>query len=327
MISTAEITFEHRSVLPHETLVGLNLHPGQPVQSNGIYVDGTLGGGGHSSLILQQLGKNARLIGIDQDENAILAAASRLKHDPRFKAVRGNFHHLPQILHAEGITHVDGVLLDLGVSSHQLDTAERGFSYRLDGPLDMRMDNRAPLSAADIVNEYAEKDLADLLFTYGEERQSRKLAKAICKTREISPITTTLQLAEIIERTTPRPKFKKGKPSAPHPAMRSFMALRIAVNDELSPLGSVIGNIVDCLKTEGRIAIITFHSLEDRIVKNTFQTLNNPCVCPRDIPYCVCKNEPKLKIITRKPIIPSETELEQNSRSHSAKLRIAQRIG
>ena len=311
--------FEHVSVMPQEVILGLRIKP------DGIYVDGTLGGGGHSALILNGLTPQGKLIGIDQDENAVNAAASRL-NSPSFHPIRGNFHNMPEILREEGILKVDGVLLDLGVSSHQLDTAERGFSYRLDGPLDMRMDNRTELTAGTIINTYTEKEIADLLFTYGEERRSRQLARAICKEREVRPIETTLQLAGIIERTSPRARTRKGKPSQPHPAMRSFMALRIAVNDELSPLYGVISGIIESLAPEGRIAVITFHSLEDRIVKNCFQKLAAPCTCPRDIPYCVCGEEPKVKIITRKPITPTPEELSANSRAHSAKLRVAERI-
>ena len=306
--------FKHISVLPKETIAGLNPSRG------GIYVDGTLGGGGHSKLILEALPPTGRLIGIDRDDNAIAAATGHIQ-SPQFTAVKGNFHHIPGILAGLGIPKVDGILLDLGVSSHQLDTPERGFSYRFEGPLDMRMDKDAPLTAADIVNSYGEKDLADLFFTYGEERNSRRIARAICAQRMISPITTTTQLVDIVTAAQPRQKF-----GMPHPAMRTFMAIRIAVNDELSPLAGVIEGMVDNLNTGGRVAIITFHSLEDRIVKTTFQRLANPCTCPRDIPYCVCGKAPVLKVITKKPQLPSQTELEENTRAHSAKLRIAERV-
>ena len=308
--------FSHISVMPREVVEALN--PGR----GGIYVDGTLGGGGHSKLILDAMPPkpNNRLIGIDRDENAIAAATAYL-HNSAFTAVRGNFHHMPEILQSLNIPAVDGVLLDLGVSSHQLDTAERGFSYRFDGPLDMRMDNRAPLTAADIVNTYTEKDLADLIFTYGEERHSRRIARVICAARSLAPIETTAQLAALIEKAYPKQKY-----GMPHPAMRTFMAIRIAVNDELSPLGSALENIVNCLSPGGRIAVITFHSLEDRIVKTTFQKIASPCQCPRDIPYCICGKKPGLRIITRKPLLPSQSELDTNRRAHSAKLRVAERI-
>ena len=300
--------FSHIPVMPNEVLDALN-----PVRG-GIYVDGTLGGGNHSRLLLDALPPGSRLIGIDRDENAIAAAKKSI---PEATIIHDNFHNMPQILQSLNITAVDGILLDLGVSSHQLDTPERGFSYRFDGPLDMRMDRTSPVSAYDIVNSYSEKDLANLIFTYGEERHSRRIARTICAAR---PIQTTLQLAQLIERTSPK-KF-----GAPHPAMRTFMAIRIAVNDELSPLGSVLERIINCLAPAGRIAIISFHSLEDRIVKTTFQKIASPCHCPRDIPYCVCGKEPDIRILTKKPILPTTEELAQNSRAHSAKLRVAERL-
>jgi len=306
--------FNHISVMPREVIEFLN--PGR----GGVYVDGTLGSGGHSKLILSALPPGGRLIGIDRDENAITAATSHLS-DEAFTAVQGNFHNMPKILQTLNIPRVDGILLDLGVSSHQLDTPERGFSYRFDGPLDMRMDKNTKLSAYEIVNTFKEKDLADLIYTYGEERHSRRIARAICFAREKSPIKTTLELAALIERTSPKQKY-----GMPHPAMRSFMAIRIAVNDELSPLGDVLQNIFNCLAPNGRIAIITFHSLEDRIVKTAFQKLASPCQCPRDIPYCVCGKKPGLRILTRKPLLPTQEELDINRRAHSAKLRVAERI-
>lgn len=305
--------FCHIPVMPAEVAEALNPTRG------GIYVDGTLGGGGHSKLILDALPPGSRLIGIDRDKNAIAAAVRRCT-TPAFTPVHDNFHNMPQILRELNIPAVNGILLDLGVSSHQLDTPERGFSYRFDGPLDMRMDQTFPVSAYDIVNSYAEKDLANLIFAYGEERHSRRIARAICAARAAAPIKTTLQLAGIIEGTSPK-KF-----GAPHPAMRTFMAIRIAVNDELSPLGNVLENIINCLAPDGRIAIITFHSLEDRIVKTTFQKIASPCQCPRDIPYCVCNKKPGIRIITKKPILPTPQELAQNNRAHSAKLRVAERV-
>jgi len=310
-------SFNHIPVMPREVIVALNPKRG------GIYVDGTLGGGGHSKLILDALPQSSgnRLIGIDRDKNAIAAAMRHCGQAPVFTPVHDNFHNIPQILQDLNISAANGILLDLGVSSHQLDTPERGFSYRFDGPLDMRMDNSATLAAYEIVNTYTEKALADLIFTYGEERHSRRIAKAICTARASNPIQTTLELASLIEKATPRQKY-----GSPHPAMRSFMAIRIAVNDELSPLGSVLQNIINCLAPGGRIAIITFHSLEDRIVKTTFQKIASPCECPRDIPYCVCGKKPGLRIITKKPILPTTEELEINRRAHSAKLRVAERI-
>ena len=314
MVDKSMSEYNHISVLPKESINALNLRQG------GIYIDGTLGGGGHSSLILENLPKSGKLIGIDRDINAINATTCRLANE-NFQVVQDNFFNIPEILKSFSIPKVDGVLLDLGVSSHQLDTAERGFSYRMDGQLDMRMDTRLKLTARDIVNTYSEKDLANILFTFGEERNSRRIARAICKTRETAPIETTLQLVSIIESVSPRRKYGET-----HPATRSFMALRIKVNDELNPLANALTNIVDCLNIGGRIAVITFHSLEDRIVKNTFQELVSPCKCPRDIPYCVCHKKPQLKLINRKPIIPSNDELVQNSRAHSAKLRVAEKI-
>ncbi|MCL2286436.1 MAG: 16S rRNA (cytosine(1402)-N(4))-methyltransferase RsmH [Firmicutes bacterium] len=306
--------FNHVSVMPREVIECLN--PGR----GGVFVDGTLGGGGHSKLILDALPPNGRLIGIDRDENAIAAATSFLP-DNAFTAVRGNFHHMPEILQDLNIPAVDGILLDLGVSSHQLDTPERGFSYRFDGPLDMRMDNRSRLTAFDIVNTYTEKNLADLFFSYGEERHSRRISRAICTARTNAPIKTTLELANIVEQASPKQRY-----GMPHPAMRTFMAIRIAVNDELSPLGGVLQNIISCLAPAGRVVVITFHSLEDRIVKTTFQKVASPCECPRDIPYCVCGKKAGLRIITKKPLLPSQEELDMNKRAHSAKLRVAERI-
>lgn len=302
--------------MPREVIEAL-----QP-ERGGIYVDGTLGGGGHAKLILDKLPQQplGHLIGIDRDENAIAAALKHIGSDS-FTAVQDNFHNMPQILQGLNIPAVDGVLLDLGVSSHQLDTPERGFSYRYDGPLDMRMDTTNPTTAADIVNAYSEKDLADLIFTYGEERHSRRIARAICTARAVRPLETTLELANLIERATPKQKY-----GSPHPAMRSFMAIRIAVNDELSPLGGVLTNIINCLAPGGRIAVITFHSLEDRIVKTTFAKIASPCECPREIPYCVCGKQPGIRIITKKPYLPTAQELEENRRSHSAKLRVAEKL-
>ncbi|MCL2047227.1 MAG: 16S rRNA (cytosine(1402)-N(4))-methyltransferase RsmH [Defluviitaleaceae bacterium] len=306
--------FNHESVLPNEVINALQIQP------SGVYVDCTLGGGGHSALICQQL-TAGRLIGIDRDENAIIAATKKI-NSPSFTAVRGNFHDFEDIMRELGIKEgaLNGVLLDLGVSSHQIDAPERGFSFRHDGPLDMRMDTASPLTAKQIINEYSEKELVKIFFEYGEERFSRKIARRICQEREIAPIETTSRLAAIIEKSQPF------KPSAPHPAMRTFMALRIAVNNELSPLGAVLQAAVGYLAPNGRIAVISFHSLEDRIVKATFAKLASPCECPRDIPYCVCGKTPTLRLVTRKPIVPTAAEVERNKRSHSAKLRVGERV-
>jgi len=303
--------FNHIPVMPLEAVDALS------IRSGGIYVDGTLGGGGHSALILERLTGNGRLIGIDQDIDAITAVKKRLT----IETIHDNFHNLPQILQNQNIRKIDGVLLDLGVSSHQLDTPERGFSYRLTGQLDMRMNRESNLTAYDIVNTYTEAQLVDILFTLGEERFARRIAKAILAARQDFPIETTLQLSDIIENATPR-----RKQSGPHPAMRSFMALRIAVNNELHPLDNALTQIIDCLNPGGRICVITFHSLEDRIVKQCFNRLQAPCTCPRDIPFCACGMMPKLKVLTKKPILPSPEELAHNSRAHSAKLRVGEKI-
>ena len=319
MMPSNEQEFSHIPVMPLEAVDGLSIRP------NGIYVDGTLGGGGHAVLILKQL-VNGRLIGIDQDINAIAATKKRINMEANaelFESIHGNSHDLPQILRQINLDKIDGVLLDLGVSSHQLDTPERGFSYRLPGRLDMRMNQNAKLTAYDIVNTYPEKELADILYLYGEERFARRIARAVVAARLANPVETTLQLSEIIEKAMPRPAKKA---NAPHPAMRSFMALRIVVNNELHPLDEALTNIVDCLNPGGRICVITFHSLEDRIVKQCFNRLAAPCTCPRDIPYCVCGKKPHLRVLTKKPMLPSQEELVYNSRASSAKLRIGEKI-
>ena len=299
--------------MPLEAVDALSIRPG------GTYVDGTLGGGGHAVLILERLKGSGRLIGIDRDINAINTVTKKLQ----IETVHGNFHDLPQILQQKKVDKIDGVLLDLGVSSSQLDTPERGFSYRLPGRLDMRMNQSTGLSAYDIVNTYPEERLADIIFAYGEERFARRIARAIAASRLETPIETTVQLSDIIEKSTPR---HYDKAQGPHPAMRTFMALRIAVNDELYPLDAALTDIVNCLNPGGRICVIAFHSLEDRIVKQCFKRLAAPCTCPRDIPYCVCGKLPKLRVITKKPILPTLEELAHNSRAHSAKLRIGEKI-
>lgn len=303
--------FIHRPVLLNQCIEGLKIKP------DGLYVDGTLGGGGHAVAIAQNLGDLGLLIGIDRDGDAIAAGEKRLKAlDKPFVLVRDKHENIRQVLEDLSIKAVDGFLLDLGVSSHQLDTPERGFSYRYDAPLDMRMDDRANLTAYDVVNGYPEKELAGIIKDYGEERYAKAIAKALCRKR---PIETTLQLAQIVSDTIPgRPPFYG------HPAARTFQAIRIAVNEELTDLAQTIGDMVDLLKPGGRICIITFHSLEDRIVKQTFRYWADPCRCPKDIPYCVCGKKPKLSIVTKKPIKPDQQELTENSRAHSAKLRVAE---
>ena len=305
--------FNHIPVMLLQTVDMLDINP------QGIYVDGTLGGGGHAEEILCRL-KEGRLIGIDQDEEAIIAASNRLARCKNFSAVKNSFHNMSEVLDSLGVKKIDGVLLDLGVSSFQVDTASRGFSYRHEGPLDMRMDTSAELTAETIVNTYDERHIAKILFEFGEEKNSRKIARAICIERSKRKIRTTTHLAELIQGISHK---KRGETA--HPAMRTFMALRIAVNNELEPLPIALSNIVPYLKHGGRIAVITFHSLEDRIVKNFFKKLENPCICPRDIPYCSCGKVPELINLTKKPITPAKSELERNSRSHSAKLRVAQR--
>ena len=308
--------FRHVSVLLNETIEGLNIRP------DGIYVDGTMGGAGHGSEICRRLSGKGRYIGIDQDADAIQAATERLKEfESRVTIVRSNYERFPEILAELEIPKVDGVLLDLGVSSYQLDTPERGFSYREDAPLDMRMDQRESLTAADIVNGSSEKELARLIYDYGEDPAARSIARHIVKHREKKPITTTLELADIVRESVP-PKVRM---TGGHPAKRTFQAIRIACNRELEVLENTLGSMIDALTPGGRIAVITFHSLEDRIVKNAFKTAENPCICPPDFPVCVCGRKSKGRVVTRKPILPSEEELAVNSRSSSAKLRIFER--
>lgn len=306
-----EANFHHIPVLLNEAVNALNIRP------DGVYVDGTLGGGGHAQLIASKLNNNGKLLGIDRDMEALEAATVRV---PGLVAVHGNFHSLPNILRTHGIAKIDGILLDLGVSSHQLDTAGRGFSYRFDGPLDMRMDTTRETTAADIVNTAAQAELERILYQYGEERHTPRIVRAIIASREKNVITTTQELVTIIEAAVPP------HPRTHHPAMRTFMALRIAVNDELAPLERALTDIAAYLNPGGRLAVITFHSLEDRIVKHTFRKLANPCTCPRDIPYCACGKKPQLHVITRRPILPGASELINNNRAHSAKLRIAEKI-
>ena len=308
--------FEHKSVLLNETIEGLNIKP------DGIYVDATLGGGGHAYEVASRLSDKGRFIGIDQDEAAIEAAGSRLiDFGERVTIVRSNYCDMKSKLQELGIDKVDGIVLDLGVSSYQLDTAERGFSYRVDAPLDMRMDRRQKMTAKDIVNEYSEMDLFRIIRDYGEDKFAKNIAKHIVLEREKGPIETTGQLIEIIKRAIPM-KFQK---TAGHPAKRTFQAIRIELNRELEVLRESLDDMIELLNKDGRICIITFHSLEDRIVKGIFRKNENPCTCPPHFPVCVCGNESKGRVITRKPILPSAEELEENSRSKSAKLRIFER--
>lgn len=307
--------FEHKSVLLDEVIEGLNIKP------DGIYVDGTLGGAGHSSHILEKLGEHGRLIGIDQDEAAIAAATERIGSDDRVTIVRSNYSNMPAVLEELGIDKVDGILLDLGVSSYQLDTVERGFSYRFDTELDMRMDRRQTLTAKEIVNEYSERDLFRIIKDYGEEQFAQNIAKHIVKNRQGKAIETTFELNEIIKAAIPAKKRQNG-----HPSKKTFQAIRIECNRELEVLKQSIDRMIDLLDTDGRLAIITFHSLEDRIVKTDFKKNENPCTCPPEFPVCVCGNVSKGKVISRKPILPSEEEMETNSRSKSAKLRIFEHI-
>jgi 16S rRNA (cytosine1402-N4)-methyltransferase len=308
--------FYHVSVLLQECLDGLNIKP------DGIYVDGTLGGAGHSSRIAAQL-TTGRLIGIDRDPVALKAAGERLQpFADRVTLVHSNFSEVRQVLDDLGIEAVDGILLDLGVSSPQLDEAVRGFSYMLDAPLDMRMDGGAALSAHEVVNTWSQDELKRILYDYGEERYAPQIAGAICRRRAEKTIETTLELADIIRAAMPAAALREKQ----HPAKRSFQAIRIAVNDELGAVETVMKTAVSCLNPGGRLAIITFHSLEDRIVKNGMVAASKGCTCPPNFPVCVCGNKPKVKLITRKPITASEEELERNPRSRSAKLRVCEKL-
>lgn len=308
--------FKHKSVLLSETIEGLCIKP------EGTYVDGTLGGGGHSFEILKKLNDQGRLIGIDQDEAAVAAAGERLKEFSNVTIVRNNYCNMEQELNRLNIDKVDGILLDLGVSSYQLDTPERGFSYMADAPLDMRMDRRSEITAADIVNNYSQSDLATMIRTYGEEKFANNIAKHIVAAREVQRIETTGQLVDIIKAAIPM----KVQKNMGHPAKQTFQAIRIELNKELKVLSESLDGMIGRLKPGGRLCIITFHSLEDRIVKNIFKENENPCTCPSDFPVCVCKKTPKGVVITRKPILPSDEEMEENSRSKSAKLRIFEKI-
>ena len=308
--------FKHKSVLLEETIDNLNIKP------DGIYVDGTLGGAGHSYQIAKRLTGGGRLIGIDQDADAIAAATERLKEfEERVTIVRNNYCNMDKVLDELGIDKVDGILLDIGVSSYQLDEAERGFTYKQDAPLDMRMDQRQEMTAKDIVNGYSEEDLYRIIRDYGEDKFAKNIAKHIVQARQIKPVETTFELDEIIKAAIPM-KFRA---TGGHPAKKTFQAIRIELNRELEVLDESIDAMTDLLNDNGRLCIITFHSLEDRIVKTRFRKNENPCTCPPDFPVCVCGKKPKGKVITRKPIVPDEEELEENKRAKSSKLRVFER--
>ena len=306
--------FKHYSVLLEETIDNLNIKP------DGVYVDGTLGGGGHSYQICRRLTDGGRLIGIDQDKDAIAAAGERLKEfEDRVTIVRSNYSNIKNVLQDLGIEKVDGIVLDLGVSSFQLDTPERGFTYRSeDAPLDMRMDDRQKLTAKDIVNEYSEAELFRIIRDYGEDRFAKNIAKHIVAARKDKPIETTGELNRIISGAIPM----KVQATGGHPSKRTYQAIRIELNHELDVLKDTLDDMIDLLNEDGRLCIITFHSLEDRIVKSNFKKNENPCTCPSSFPVCVCGKKSKGRVVTRKPILPSEEELEANSRSKSAKLRV-----
>lgn len=309
--------FKHKSVLLYETVDELNIKP------DGIYVDGTLGGGGHSYEIAGRLSEGGRLIGIDQDEDAIKAASKRLEpYMDRVTIVRNNYCNMDKVLDELGIDKVDGIMLDLGVSSYQLDAADRGFTYNVDTALDMRMDQRQEITAKDIVNEYSEFDLYRIIRDYGEDRFAKNVAKHIVAARQEKPIETTFELNDIIKAAIPM----KVRATGGHPSKRTYQAIRIELNKELEVLENSIDMMIDRLKPEGRLCIITFHSLEDRIVKTRFRNNENPCTCPPSFPACVCGKVPKGRVITRKPVVPTDEEINENSRSKSSKLRVFERV-
>ena len=309
--------FTHITVLKEEAVEGLAVKP------DGVYVDCTLGGAGHSSLIASLLGETGKLIAFDQDDAALRAAREKLApYGDRVVLVRSNFRRLKQALREIGVSEVNGVLFDLGVSSPQLDEAERGFSYQHDAPLDMRMDQNAPVSAYDVVNEWPEAEIARILFQYGEEKFAKRIAREIAEARKEGPIRTTGELAELVKAGIPAAARRTGG----HPAKRSFQAIRIAVNDELAAFEEALNQAIEVTKPGGRISVITFHSLEDRICKTTFASRLGKCVCPPDFPVCGCGAKGELKLVNRKPIEPSEAELQSNPRARSAKLRIAEKI-
>lgn len=307
--------FEHKPVLLEECIEGLDIKP------DGIYVDGTLGGAGHSSEIVKKLSNDGLLIGIDRDLDALKAAKNRLQMYLNVKYVHGNHDDIKSILQDLGINKVDGILLDLGVSSYQLDERSRGFSYIGNAKLDMRMNQEQDLTAEIVVNTYSEEELTQIIFDYGEERFSKNIARNICKYRESQRIETTEQLVEIIKNSIPKSKQNDG-----HPAKRTFQAIRIEVNNEIEPLKDTIKKSIDMLNENGKLVVITFHSLEDRAVKEAMLEMEGKCTCPKDLPYCVCNYESFGKVITKKPILPTNKEQEENSRSRSAKLRIFKHI-
>ena len=308
--------FKHKSVLLDETVGGLNIKP------DGIYVDGTLGGAGHAIEVCRKLSAKGRFIGIDQDQDAIIAASERLSAFNQVTIIRSNYCYMVPELAARGVHKVDGIVLDLGVSSYQLDNEERGFTYRVDAPLDMRMDQRQTQTASDIVNGYEERELYRIIRDYGEDKFAKNIAKHIVNERQKKPITTAGELSEIIRESIPMKVQKTGG----NPAKRTFQAIRIELNRELDVLEDSIDTMIERLAPGGRLSIITFHSLEDRIVKNRFRTNENPCICPPDFPVCVCGHKPEIKIVTKKPITASAGELARNTRSHSAKLRVAEKL-
>lgn len=311
-----KIEFNHVSVLLNECIENLNIKP------DGIYVDGTMGGAGHSLEIVKKLSRKGMLIGIDRDEEALAVAKERLKEFNNVKYVHDNHDNIDEIIKNLNIKGVDGILLDLGVSSYQIDEKTRGFTYMDDGPLDMRMDKSQKLTAEYIVNNYKEQDLARIIFEYGEEKFSRKIARNICEYRKNKKIETTGELVKIIEKSIPG-KFREKNS---HPAKRTFQAIRIEVNNEIEPLYNTIKNSITALNSKGRLCVITFHSLEDRMVKKAYIDAEGKCTCPKDLPYCVCGNVSLGKIITKKPILPTEKEMQENSRSRSAKLRVFEKI-
>ncbi|MBO5009026.1 MAG: 16S rRNA (cytosine(1402)-N(4))-methyltransferase RsmH [Clostridia bacterium] len=308
--------FKHISVLLNESVDALNIKP------DGIYADGTMGGGGHSEAIAKRLSTEGTLIGIDRDTEALNASSKRLSCFANVKYIHDNYKNIRQILDELGIDKIDGAVLDLGVSSYQLDCAERGFSYMEDAPLDMRMNRDGGKNAYDVVNTYPERELSDIFFKYGEEKFSKKIARIICERRENKPIETTLELVDIIKAAIPERFRQKGS----HPAKRVFQAIRIEVNGELEDLKGALDSFFDSLAPGGRLSVITFHSLEDRIVKTAFNEYATGCTCPKDFPICVCGKTPRGKVITKKPMLPTEEECEFNKRSKSAKLRVVEKI-
>lgn len=310
--------FHHVPVLLNEVLEWLN------ISQHGVYMDGTLGGGGHSEAILSQAGSDAYLYGIDRDPAAIMAARERLHSFSHFHAIQGNFHDAKELLFENGVTALDGALLDLGVSSHQLDTAARGFSYHEEAPLDMRMDTSGGITAAEYIKNIDEKTLTRVLLDYGEEKWAARIAKILIEKRNEKPILTTLDLVSVVDAAIPKAVRQRDEG---HPARRTFQAIRIAVNDELAPLTKALGDIMSIMKPNGRLLVITFHSLEDRLVKNAFRNMQNPCTCPPKMPICVCGKKPIAKVLAGGAIKPSKAEIADNSRSRSAKLRVAQKLG